>query len=186
MLAGDEVVRAGARDELAALARALGARVAVAPDARDAFDNRDPRFLGVAGAMGHPAVVGGVSEAAVCLLVGTRLPVLARQGLEAVIGDKPFVCLAHAPPFVSPPGGIHIGGDLRANLKRLLPMVRARMPARPPSPTMPPLAGGLLASSEILATVERTLPDDGVVVVDAGNTGAQAVHHLRLPRGGRG
>jgi len=32
--------------------------------------------------------------------------------------------------------------------------------------------------------VERTLPEGGVVLVDAGNTGAHAVHHVRAPRHG--
>jgi acetolactate synthase-1/2/3 large subunit len=37
----------------------------------------------------------------------------------------------------------------------------------------------------VLAAIERAIPDGGVVLVDAGNTGAQAAHYLPLPRGGR-
>jgi acetolactate synthase-1/2/3 large subunit len=36
-----------------------------------------------------------------------------------------------------------------------------------------------------LEAVQLALPDGSVVVVDAGNTGAHAVHYLRAPRGGR-
>jgi acetolactate synthase-1/2/3 large subunit len=35
-----------------------------------------------------------------------------------------------------------------------------------------------------LQTIERAIPEDGVVVIDAGNTGAHAVHYLRSPRHG--
>src|SRR4051794_21358028 len=88
VVAGEEVARAGAQEELRQLANALDACVAVAPDARDAFDNRDERFLGVTGAMGSRAVARALTEARACVLVGTRLPVLARQGLEAILADK--------------------------------------------------------------------------------------------------
>jgi thiamine pyrophosphate-dependent acetolactate synthase large subunit-like protein len=61
----------------------LDAQLAVAPDARDAFDNAHPRFVGVVGAMGHASATVALSLARSVLLVGTRLPLLARQGLES-------------------------------------------------------------------------------------------------------
>ncbi|MCZ0984638.1 hypothetical protein O1M54_01165 [Streptomyces diastatochromogenes] len=74
VIAGEEVAAANARTELAELARRLGAWVAVTPDAKDVFDNRDPRFAGVAGVMGHANVEDCLRRADLCLLVGTRLP----------------------------------------------------------------------------------------------------------------
>jgi acetolactate synthase-1/2/3 large subunit len=184
VIAGDEVVRAGARDELGRLVDALDAQVAVAPDARDAFDNRDPRFLGVAGAMGHEAVARAVARSAVVVLAGTRLPLLARQGLEGAMRERPLLCIGREPLFVSSGDTINLLGDLQANLRRLVARVAAHAPG--PAATAPPeSAGEGFGSAAVLAAIERALPDEGVVLVDAGNTGAQAVHHLRSPRGGR-
>jgi acetolactate synthase I/II/III large subunit len=187
VIAGDEVARAGATEELAELVRALDARVAVAPDARDAFDNNDPRFLGVAGAMGHDGVSRALAEAATCVLVGTRMPLLARLGIEAAVAGKARVCLAREPPFLSAADGVHAGGDLRANLRGLRAHLPARTAAVPPdaAPAAPAPAREPLSSPVVLAAIARAIPDGGVVLVDAGNTGAQAAHHLSLPRGGR-
>ena len=51
VIAGDGVARHDARNELADFVERLDARVAVAPDARDVFDNGNPRFAGVVGMM---------------------------------------------------------------------------------------------------------------------------------------
>jgi len=113
---------------------------------------------------------------------------LARQGLEAGLRDRPLLSFSREPPFVSPPGGRHLGGDLRANLRALLGELDGRRaPAPPPGPSPEPLTSpdGSWGSPAIMRAVERALPEGSVVLVDAGNTGAQAIHHLRLPRGGR-
>ncbi|HWB82314.1 MAG TPA: thiamine pyrophosphate-binding protein [Nannocystaceae bacterium] len=184
VIAGDQVVRSGARDRLARLVARIDARVAVTPDARDAFDNHDPRFLGVAGAMGHDAVLRGLAEARACLLVGTRMPILARQGLEAALRERPIAWIGDEPPHVVARESLHVGSDPNACLRALaevLPQVQPR--------TVPPRADerahDTFDTAAVLAAVARTLPSDGVVLVDAGSTGASAAHHLAIPRDAR-
>ena len=189
IIAGDGVGRAGAGDELARIAQALDARVAVTPDGRDAFDNHVSRFLGVSGAMGHSAVERALSDASACLLVGTRMPILARNGVEARLRELPLVSVGFDAPYVTSSRACHLGGDLRENLRGLLAQLITRgetdrhagsmWPTETPGPT------DTWESPAILAAIERALPEESVVIVDAGNTGAQAIHHLRAPRGGR-
>ena len=119
IIAGDEVARADARAELTAFARALGAPVAVTPDARDAFDNADSSFVGVAGAMGHDAAATALAESAVWVLVGTRLPLLSRTGHESLLAGKALLALSSDAPFVSGARTLHVGGSLRQNLRAL-------------------------------------------------------------------
>jgi acetolactate synthase-1/2/3 large subunit len=192
IVAGDEVVRAGARGDLARLAVALDARVTVTPDARDAFDNGDPRFAGVTGAMGHESATRALTDARVCLLLGTRLPLLARMGQEAILAARPLVSIAREAPFVAAADSLHVGGDLEINLRALVSELdegtrEAAVPtgiaARLASEDRPGPAGSF-GSEDVLAAAERALPDAGVVLVDAGGTGAHAVHHVRAPRGG--
>lgn len=191
VIAGEDVAAADARGDLAELARCLGAWVAVTPDAKDAFDNHDPRFAGVAGVMGHANVEDCLRRADVCLLVGTRLPLLARGGLDRALAATDVVCLGPEPPFVA---GTALGGSLRDVLRA----VTARLPSRPRP--CPPHAGPLptpmpgppvqvrertVPHAQAVAAVEAALPQDAHVFVDAGNTGASAVHLLPAPRHGR-
>lgn len=191
IIAGEGVAAAGARAELAELARRLGAWVAVTPDAKDVFDNRDPRFTGVAGVMGHANVEDCLRRADFCLLVGTRLPVLARGGLEQALAATPVICIDPEPPFVA---GLALGGNLRDALRALAGRLPPRplpcpehagpLPTTPPAP-VPPAGHGTLSYAEAVAAVEAALPQDAHVFVDAGNAGASAVHLLPAPRHGR-
>ncbi|ANP53030.1 acetolactate synthase-1/2/3 large subunit [Streptomyces griseochromogenes] len=191
VIAGEGLAAADARTELAELARRLGAWVAVTPDAKDVFDNRDPRFAGVAGVMGHANVEECLWRADVCLLAGTRLPLLASGGLERPLATTDVVCLGPEPPFV---GGITLSGNLRDALRA----VNARLPPRPrpcpphagPLPTTLPsppsrARGRTVPYVQAVAAVEAALPQDAHVFVDAGNAGASAVHLLPAPRRGR-
>lgn len=196
VIAGEGVASADARAELSELARNLGAWVAVTPDAKDVFDNRDPRFAGVAGVMGHANVEHCLRRADVCLLVGTRLPLLARGGLERALAATDVVCLDSEEPFVV---GKALVGDLRGALRavtgRLASSPRAcpRHPGPLPAPAVTPAVtpdspdahGRILPYPRALAAVEAALPEDAHVFVDAGNTGASAVHLLPAPRHGR-
>ncbi|AOR29943.1 acetolactate synthase [Streptomyces fodineus] len=191
VIAGDDVAAADARGDLAELARRLGAWVAVTPDAKDVFDNRDPRFAGVAGVMGHANVEDCLRRADLCLLVGTRLPLLARGGLDRALAATDVVCLGPEPPFVP-------GTALCGNLRDALRTVTARLPSHPRP--CPPHAGPLptpmpgprfqarertVPHAQAVAAVEAALPQNAHVFVDAGNTGASAVHLLPAPRHGR-
>ncbi|MEU6810530.1 thiamine pyrophosphate-binding protein [Streptomyces sp. NPDC046831] len=191
VIAGEGVAADDAREDLADLARSLGAWVAVTPDAKDVFDNRDPRFAGVAGVMGHANVEDCLRRADVCLLAGTRLPLLASGGLDRALAATDVVCIGPEPPFVA---GTALGGNLRDALRA----VTARLPSRPRP--CPPHAGALpnpapgprlparertVAHADAVAAVEAALPQDAHVFVDAGNAGASAVHLLPAPRRGR-
>jgi acetolactate synthase-1/2/3 large subunit len=51
--------------------------------------------------------------------------------------------------------------------------------------TPPPCAGPGVRYREAMAVLDRVLPDGADIVVDAGNTGAAAIHYLPARRGGR-
>jgi acetolactate synthase-1/2/3 large subunit len=192
VIAGAEVTRERAERELFRLVELLDATVATTPDGRDAFDNRHPRFLGVAGAMGHGRVARALSGASCVLVVGTRLPILVRQGLEAALREKALVSVGRAPPFMTGARGSHLRGDMAPVLGALvLSLSATRGPNAEPRAV---LAAGNSAVGEngrrldcasVLAAIDRVTPRGSVVLVDAGNTGASAVHSLRAPEDGR-
>src|SRR6202045_4145312 len=85
IIAGEQVARDDARSELEELRAVLRAQVACVPDAKDVAGtpgSGSSSALGVTGVMGHPGVADAVAASAVCLVVGTRLSVTARTGLD--------------------------------------------------------------------------------------------------------
>jgi acetolactate synthase-1/2/3 large subunit len=195
IIVGEQVARDNARAELEALRAVLRARVATVPDAKDVAGT--PGFgsssaLGVTGVMGHPGVAEAAAASAVCLVVGTRLPVTARTGLDDVLATVRTLSIGSATPYV-PCTHVHTD-DLRGSLRMLtqalsgrgrptglrVPDVVRRTELRPP-----PYAGAGVRYRDAMAVLDGALPDGADIVVDAGNTGASAVHYLPARRDGR-
>lgn len=187
VIAGEGVAASDAGPELGELVRRLGAWVAVTPDAKDVFPNADHRFAGVAGVMGHQNVVECLRRADVCLLVGTRLPSVARGGLESALADTPVVCVDPEPPYLP---GLALRDGVRDTLRvladRLGPFPRSTPAHGGPSPRpTPPTGRGTTSYASAVAAIEAALPPGAHVFVDAGNAGAAAIHLLPAPRDGR-
>ncbi|WP_042430004.1 thiamine pyrophosphate-binding protein [Streptacidiphilus anmyonensis] len=190
VIAGEGVAAADARAELAEVATRLGAWVAVSPDAKDVFRNDDPRFAGVAGVMGHRNVQQCLRQADACLLVGTRIPDLARAGLDEALAAVPVVCVDPEPAYVP---ALAVLGPVREALRALAgrlgpprsaPQHTGPVPTPTPSPRPAPHPG-VLGHAAAIAAVEAALPSDAHVFVDAGNAGASVIHRLPAPTHGR-
>ncbi|MEV6770681.1 thiamine pyrophosphate-binding protein [Nocardia sp. NPDC051030] len=198
IIAGDQVARDDARAELARFTAVLDAAVGVAPDAKDVYHHADPGFSGVSGSMGHPELAAAVRGAVLCLLIGTRMPVTARAGLEDALQGVPLASIGDAEPFLPSTharsnnlaktltelcGELDAGVDPTGHIVRLRPR-HAREPVLTPL-AVPPSQGPGLRYREVVETINAALPEGADVFADAGNTGAAVVHHLRLPRDGR-
>ncbi len=195
IIAGEQVARDDARDELERLRAILRARVATVPDAKDtsgAPGLGSSSALGVTGVMGHPGVADAIAAGAACLLVGTRLPVTARAGLDAALAAVPVLSLGAQAPHI-PSMHVHTD-DLRGSLSLLNAALSG--PGRAAGVTVPehisheelsPPAhdGSGIRYRAAMAALNRALPEGADIVVDAGNAGASAIHYLPVRRGGR-
>jgi acetolactate synthase I/II/III large subunit len=195
IIVGEQVARDDARTELEQLRAVLRARVATVPDAKDVTGT--PGFgsssaLGVTGVMGHPGVAEAVAASAVCLVVGTRLSVTARTGLDEALSAVRTVSIGSAPPYI-PCTHVHTD-DLRGSLRMLTDALSGpgrptgvRIPdlARLSELTPPPCTDAGVRYRDAMAVLDGVLPDGTDIVVDAGNTGAAAIHYLPVRRGGR-
>jgi acetolactate synthase-1/2/3 large subunit len=195
IIAGEQVARDDARCELEWLRAILRARVACVPDAKDAAGTPglgSSSALGVTGVMGHPGVAEAVAKSALCLVVGTRLSVTARTGLDDVLAAVRMVSIGSAPPYL-PCTHVHTD-DLRASLRMLTAALSGR--GRPTGVRVPDAVvhtelrppafdGPGLRYRDAMRRLDAALPDGVDVVVDAGNTGAAAIHHLPVRREGR-
>ncbi|WP_368681732.1 thiamine pyrophosphate-binding protein [Mycobacterium intracellulare] len=195
IIAGEQVARDDARAELEMLRAMLRARVACVPDAKDVAGT--PGFgsssaLGVTGMMGHPGVAEAVRTSALCLVVGTRLSVTARAGLDDSLAAVRTVSVGSAPPY---PACTHVHtDDLRASLRMLITKLSGR--GRPKGLRVPDFVADTELSPpsfdgpgvryrDAMAVLDRVLPAGVDLVVDAGNTGAAAIHYLPVRDGGR-
>lgn len=195
IIAGEQVMRDGARVELSALRALLRARVACVPHAKDAAGT--PGFgsssaLGLAGVMGHPSVAEAVSGSALCLVVGTRLSMTARAGLDDALAAVRTVSIGSEAPYI-PCTHVH-SDDLRVSLRTLADALTGRgratgvrVPDTLPRTELatPSFDGSGVRYREAMRALDRGLPDGVDIVVDAGNTGAAALHYLPVRRMGR-
>ncbi len=195
IIAGEQVARDDARAELERLRMVLRARVACVPEAKDVAGT--PGFgsssaLGVTGVMGHPGVVEAVANSALCLVIGTRLSVTARTGLDDALAAVRTVSIGSAPPYFA---CTHVHTDnLLASLRILISALTG--PGRPTGIRVPDAVshdelnppafdGPGVRYRDAMYALDCVLPDRTDIVVDAGNTGAAAVHYLPVRRGGR-
>jgi acetolactate synthase-1/2/3 large subunit len=195
IIAGEQVARDHARDELEALRAQLRARIATVPDAKDVAGTPgygSSSALGVTGVMGHPGVAEAVADSGMCLIVGTRLSVTARAGLDDALASVPVVSLGSAAPYIP---CTHVQThDLRGSLRLLSVALSGegrplglRVPDRLPQTelTPPVFEGPGVRYRDAMAVLDDVLPDGTDIDVDAGNTGASAIHYLPARRGGR-
>lgn len=195
IIAGEQVARDDARAELEDLRALLRAEVACAPDAKDVSGT--PGFgsasaLGVTGVMGHPGVADVVAASALCLLVGTRLSAIARTGLDDALDAVRTISIGSAPPYL-PCTHVHTE-NLRASLAALTRVLSGcgrptgpRVSDRVPRTELQPRrhTGPGVRYRDAMAVLDTVLPAGVDIVVDAGNTGAAAIHHLPVRRDGR-
>ncbi len=195
IIAGEQVARDDARIELEQLRAMLRARVACVPDAKDVAGTPgmgSSSALGVTGVMGHPGVAPAIADSALCLLVGTRMTVTARTGLDDALGSVPVYSIGSAAPYL--PCTHVYTDDLRGSLSLLTAALsgqgrpaHVRVPDEVTRTELKPPAfdGPGVRYRDAMAVLDAALPDGVDIVVDAGNIGASAIHHLPVRRDGR-
>ncbi|TCK00631.1 thiamine pyrophosphate-binding protein [Nocardia alba] len=188
IIAGDQIARDNARGELAALVAALDAAIGLAPDAKDVYSNTGPGYCGVAGSMGHAELADALSAAGACLLVGTRLPVTARAGLDAALAVLPVLSIGACAPYLAATHATST--DLAETIATLLADLGVGSTTSPRRAEVTPMAvpeasGPGLRYRAVVEAIAGALPEAADVFADAGNTGASVVHYLRVPERGR-
>ncbi|WP_396266483.1 thiamine pyrophosphate-binding protein [Gordonia sp. p3-SID1431] len=179
--AGEEASRLGLHSAVEDLAELLGAGVVVSPGGRDIGRGS---CSGVTGVMGHPSAHRAVRESQLILVIGCRMSMTDRAGLDDALAAIPVVHLGSAPPR-TPADVEHIGtARLTETIGALQRSLADRLPGRRP-PRVHPLdhlsvapSAHALGMRDVLGTIGAALPAGCAVLADAGNTGAAAIHHL--------
>lgn len=179
--AGDEASRLEMSVAVDDLAHLLGAAVVVSPGGRDIGRSW---CSGVTGVMGHPSAHRAVRDAQVLLVIGCRMSMTDRAGLDDALATIPIIHLGSAPPR-TPAAAEHIRAPhladtvdaLRSSLADRVP--RRRVPRVHPIDHLPVVPSTTaVGMRDVMVTIGDALPERCAVFADAGNTGAAAIHHL--------
>lgn len=180
ILLGENASRALSRDDVAALAATIGAVVVATPNGRDVCPAECT--AGVVGVMGHPSAHEAVAAADLILVIGSRLPMGDRLGLDAALDRIPTVHVDAEPPLR--PVTLHVPcTDLRSWIIKVpnvfnSPREPQRSLIRPLRVAQPPDVG--LTCAAAITRVAPSIPVGCNIFCDAGNTGAAAIHHLPI------
>ncbi|MFW0795725.1 thiamine pyrophosphate-binding protein [Gordonia sp. CPCC 205515] len=165
------------------LANAVGATVVASPGGRDILSH-NTYSAGVTGVMGHPSAHRALADADLCLVLGCRMTMTDRAGLEDVLRDRRVHHVGTEPPR-APGLAEHVPvTDLSDSITWLVEYVyqQGLSPAQhslprveylPVAPSAVPL--DLRAAIDEIGAV---LPAGTAVFADAGNAGAAAIHYL--------
>ena len=175
IVAGSGVSAQKAETGLQALAEKLDCPVVTTPDGKSAFDNFSPLYAGSIGIMGNPSAFKAVKEAATLIATGAKLNENDLYGLEGA-EKKKILILGETPLFTGP--FHHISESVESGcefLKCHLQTVKTE--------TQTGLSLFNKAANpyvRMLKVIENEIQPDMNIAVDAGVTGAYALHNLRV------
>ncbi len=196
IIAGGEIISSNCVAEFLQWVNSIGAFLAVTPDARDLVDNQNPLYKGLAGVMGHSSVMDALNEADTCWVVGTRLPVMARAGLEDLLKKKKIIFINPEKSFFEFSNtATEVISDLGPVLKKLLALSKILeiKKLNYPAPKEPhikfssykPQNKSYISYVDVMQLFSEVIPNDANVFIDAGNSGAFAFHYLKVPAKGK-
>ncbi len=199
--AGGGAQRAGAGDEVLALAEHLGSPITNTVSARGIVPEDHPLFfapLCMASFMAH-------QQADVVLAIGTRIGELSMWGQPPLWGDpsrQKLIQIDSEPTNIglNRPATIPLVGDAKVVLGQLLEEVRRLTPRREPHPALAQLRTvqeqwqaeldeqvadrerSPMLTGQILQVCNEFFPDEAIVALDGGNTTMWAMHYIRPRR----
>lgn len=188
MILGEGSKNTGVQDLVTIMAEKLNALVAVSPEGMSSFDHHSPRFVGLTGTAGHQSVFDAAKGVEALIIIGTRLQLMSRAGLEPFLETRKIIYINHLSPsydFKNPEKQQILIGDIENILGQII--------AKIPSSKQPPKKGSLYfeparsLSTKVLKfnfetiflLFNKYIKKKEVIFADAGNTGGAALHYLR-------
>lgn len=194
LMLGREVIQTESQQLVTQLAEKLQAGVVVAPDAKSAFNNKHPCFMGVTGIACHSAVAECVKDAGLMIIIGTRLPGLSFVDIEGNLKNKTIIYIATLPPYdyskISNNECVILEADPYETLKHFIeylnsfPLKTISNLKNVASQYLEPLffkGGSEFNFKTTLQLFSLYIKENDNVFVDAGNTGSALLHYLPAP-----
>ena len=175
VIAGADVVRAGATHELQALVEGIEAAVLVNMDARGVFPESHPRWSGVLMGAFTPNIIETetMAQADLVLLVGAD-PMMTHSPW---VSDLPTCELVARPEYdtLVPQPSARVDGDLKQTLGNLLSLRQPGLPEEEIQATRKKIlrnferpAQARLAAQDIIEITRSAMPEEGLLISESG------------------
>lgn len=164
-----------------------GGNIALTANSKGIFDNSSPRFLGLIGVMGHDKVNDYLKLTNHVIFLGVNFSHLNLYGLTPYLSSKEILIINEEKSLVNPKFEkskvCEVYGDISEIISNLtLRFLNSKVPLIIHSEAnIEPSSYNL---KNIINEIQSNLPDDANVFIDAGNTGAFVIHHLKLKGNG--
>lgn len=189
--------------ELVEFSNATGIPVATTLGATGAFPNNHPHFIGTVGAAGLPSAHDYLSDCDLMIVLGSQLEAMTRAPFEKTLESKNVyiinTCTGLTPKRLGikkitacPDKAVSYLNETKA------PVIKTFNPKKftehryyipltydEPKAAEPSKEDRGLRQSEALFILQTYLPQNGILLFDAGNCAAAAAHYLTIPEGTR-
>ena len=192
LLLGKGAYNANAIEKSIELSKLLNAKMAVSPVGKANIADTEPNYLGVSGVAGHKSVMIEAQQSDIIIIIGSRLPLMSRVGLEEQLKTKKIIYIHEIEPSFdygdNSDNWYFNLGDINTTLIGLVnelslpPNNYFETSCFPPSPESP-----LFFDKEhrefnfenIFRCINNFLHPNDIVFADAGNTGGAAIHYVK-------
>ncbi|MBC7715193.1 MAG: thiamine pyrophosphate-binding protein [Rhizobacter sp.] len=189
VILGEQLIHEADLKDVYFFIKNLNASVAVTPTAKGLYDHFDPDFLGLTGVMGHDRVNEFLKETDDVIILGSELDMLSRFSIQKDLTEKNIFIINNDWSGTSnfelqSENKIILKGDINKYISSLSEKFNFHKDFSFPDLTSKKsmLNDQEFSYKNILASIENNLPYNADVFVDAGNSGAFAIHNLK-PRG---
>ena len=158
--------------------------VALTAVSKGLFDNTHPQFVGLIGMMGHQQTIEVISAKKNVVFVGCHLNVLNSFGLIPLLKDKRVIIVNEFPSNAEIKVPAEFSHSLSMNVEDFLKYLDniglvAESNNLPIAKHTEDKNDNHFSSKNILLTINKMLRQEDHLFVDAGNSGAFAVHYLK-------
>jgi len=202
VIVGDEVIR---HDQIKATLNfidLIDANVALTPKAASVIDHDDERFVGITGIASHTTVLETLKQTDLVIVVGSSLSLLTRIDIQEELASHQLYFISDLlPHFVDKAADnvCVINTNLGKAIEKLLAQIH-HVKAKdniliqhnrviPKVDKLPAKAFSEATLSDfnfktIFESFNEFIEDNAAIYIDAGNTGAAALHYLSRPKHG--
>lgn len=185
MILGEELIHLEDSTQIKEFVNVSGAAVACTANSKGVFDNNHPNFLGLVGMMGHELINQYLAQTEHVMLVGTNLDYLHRFGVEADLSSKHLLIIKEEKnQGLYKPTGATVS-EVFGEVEKTFLSLNQKMISNKNfmTPTIKPLTlnqhDQQYNLKNIINQIENSIEEDAHLFIDAGNSGAFVIHHLK-------
>lgn len=182
VILGEECLCLKERSQLVNFINKTGSGVALTPNSKELFDHNHPQFLGLIGIMGHDEVNEYLKKTDSVIMFGVNLNMLNRFGLEELIRSKNILIVKEdksSDEYIPQADSVYVlYSDMETSLTHLSSQISSKKILEMTKKNS--FISNEYEIKNIINKIQKNISPKDNICIDAGNSGAFAVHNLQL------